>query len=170
MKIRKNDKVTLNQPLSVRWSKEPIQAGTELVVWKSRQDGTLACSIVNSRIGGMTIDVPSNQVTKVTRNVVMPKVGDLFYSSWGYDQTNIDFYQVTKVLNKSIELTPIAGQAKYDQHMAGHTKPLPNQFTGEAKRHIVRFSTNDSPYVKLTSYSSAWPTSADQEHFFSEWA
>lgn len=25
------------------------------------------------------------------------KVGDIFYSSWGYDQTNIDFYKVLEI-------------------------------------------------------------------------
>lgn len=28
------------------------------------------------------------------------KVGDIFYSSWGYDQTNVDFYQVLDVSDK----------------------------------------------------------------------
>jgi hypothetical protein len=32
------------------------------------------------------------------------KVGDIVYNSWGYEQTNIEFYRVTKVLPKSIEL------------------------------------------------------------------
>ena len=29
------------------------------------------------------------------------KVGDLFYISWGYEQTNIDFYQVVKIVGES---------------------------------------------------------------------
>ncbi len=31
------------------------------------------------------------------------KIGQILYDSWGYEQTNIDFYQVTAVLPKSIE-------------------------------------------------------------------
>ena len=29
------------------------------------------------------------------------KVGDIFYRSWGYEQTNIDYYIVTKKIGKS---------------------------------------------------------------------
>jgi hypothetical protein len=33
---------------------------------------------------------------------VQPKLGDILYSSWGYDQTNIDFYKVVKVSEFSV--------------------------------------------------------------------
>lgn len=29
------------------------------------------------------------------------KVGDVFYNSWGYEQTNIDFYEVVKLRGKT---------------------------------------------------------------------
>ena len=35
------------------------------------------------------------------------KVGDVWYSSWGYDQTNVDFYKVIKKSNKMIWLRRI---------------------------------------------------------------
>ena len=35
------------------------------------------------------------------------KPGDIFYNSWGYDQTNIDFYQVVSTSNKTITLRRI---------------------------------------------------------------
>lgn len=31
---------------------------------------------------------------KAEENVKKTKVGDIYYSSWGYDQTNIDFYKI----------------------------------------------------------------------------
>lgn len=34
--------------------------------------------------------------------VMMPQVGDMMYSSWGYDQTNVDFYRVMKVSEHSV--------------------------------------------------------------------
>ena len=30
-------------------------------------------------------------------NVSDFKIGDILYRSWGYDQTNIDFYKITKI-------------------------------------------------------------------------
>jgi hypothetical protein len=35
------------------------------------------------------------------------KVGDLFYDSWGYDQTNIDFYQIVEVGKMSVKMRAI---------------------------------------------------------------
>lgn len=32
------------------------------------------------------------------------KIGDIFKSTWGYDQTNVDFYVVTRLTPKMVEL------------------------------------------------------------------
>ena len=37
-------------------------------------------------------------------------VGDLLYTSWGYDQTNIEFFKVVRVLDKSVEVVAIGGR------------------------------------------------------------
>lgn len=37
----------------------------------------------------------------------VPQVGDILVSAWGYDQTNIDFYKVTRATDKSVWLQPI---------------------------------------------------------------
>jgi len=38
------------------------------------------------------------------------KVGDYFYTSWGYDQTNVDFYKVVRVTATKAELLPVYGR------------------------------------------------------------
>lgn len=40
-------------------------------------------------------------------------VDDIFYTSWGYDQTNVDFYQVVEVKGMKLKIRKIAGN--YDQ-------------------------------------------------------
>ncbi|HRP30419.1 MAG TPA: hypothetical protein PKV73_00940 [Agriterribacter sp.] len=35
------------------------------------------------------------------------KIGDILYQSWGYDQTNIDFFEVTDILPKSVKIRKI---------------------------------------------------------------
>lgn len=35
---------------------------------------------------------------------VQPKVGDVLVSSWGYEQTNIDYYQVVSVTAKNVKI------------------------------------------------------------------
>jgi hypothetical protein len=166
MKIKKNDKVTLNTAHKLPYGDKSLPPGTELIVWKAQRDGTLNCS-TKATCG--SVYVKADNVTLMVRNCPMPKVGDLFYSSWGYEQTNIDFYQVTAVNKKMVDLTPIAGERKYGQPMAGNVKPVLNKFTGDSKAHLVRFDGEDQPYFRLNSYSSAWPTTADESHFFSEW-
>ena len=39
------------------------------------------------------------------------KVGDFLYSSWGYDQTNIDFYKVVGLVGKTmVEIMPVCSK------------------------------------------------------------
>lgn len=65
-------------------------------------------------------------------------VGDVLYDSWGYDQTNIDWFQVTKVKGKSIWLRRIAennsdpGNCSY-----GYTQPRRYEFIGSEFRKRV---------------------------------
>ena len=63
------------------------------------------------------------------------QVGDIFYSSWGYDQTNIDFFQVIEVVGKkTVKLREINGLI-FNQHeyaSYGFIKPLPNEFINDS--------------------------------------
>ena len=36
--------------------------------------------------------------------------GDIFYESWGYDQTNVNFYQVIRVTASKAEILPIGSR------------------------------------------------------------
>ena len=59
------------------------------------------------------------------------KVGDILYDSWGYEQTNIDFYQVIEVKPKSVIIRPIGQEVTEEGNMSGHTIPIKDCFTGE---------------------------------------
>ena len=50
-------------------------------------------------------------------------VGDILYSSWGYEQTNIDWYRIVKRTESSIWLEPLWGAREYDHSMAGYVVP-----------------------------------------------
>lgn len=81
------------------------------------------------------------------------KVGDIWYSSWGYEQTNIDYYEVTKVTKCYVWLTPISKLVEETGYDQGYTMPCKGAFRGEAKRHRI----NSYGTVTLTSYSDAYP-------------
>jgi hypothetical protein len=59
-------------------------------------------------------------------------VGDVVYNSWGYEQTNIDWYEVTEVLAKSVRLRPIARNYRETQYLAGVSQPIRGDYTGPA--------------------------------------
>ena len=88
------------------------------------------------------------------------KVGDILYTSWGYDQTNIEFFQVVAVPSlKSITIREIAGQqtdTPTGNDMAAYVIPRPGVFSfpGGAKDVTKRVSPNGS--VKFASYRYAW--------------
>jgi hypothetical protein len=55
------------------------------------------------------------------------KPNDILYTSWGYDQTNVEFYQVLTVHNNTITIQEICQEYTPTQSMAGYTLPVPNK-------------------------------------------
>lgn len=53
---------------------------------------------------------------------------DIVYNTWGYDQTNIDFYRVTKVTAKFVTLEAI-GSTVTEYHTCGGEDVIPDPTT-----------------------------------------
>ncbi|WP_180902480.1 hypothetical protein [Martelella soudanensis] len=72
------------------------------------------------------------------------EVGHIFVASWGYDQTNVDFWQVTKLVGKSMaEVRPIGSvdaSSENEAPMTEHVVPYADHFIGPARR--VRISNS----------------------------
>lgn len=82
------------------------------------------------------------------------KPGDVLRASWGYDQTNIDYYEVIKLIGASmVEIREIEGASANDGgpggDMTGQCVPLPGAYKGEPMRKRA-----DGDGVKIASY--AW--------------
>ncbi|RRS01152.1 hypothetical protein EIP75_21485 [Aquabacterium soli] len=61
-------------------------------------------------------------------------VGDVLSASWGYDQTNYEYFQVTRVFGlRSVEIRELAKEAQEhtSQAMAGVCVPMKGRFIGE---------------------------------------
>jgi len=82
-------------------------------------------------------------------------VGDIFKASWGYDQTNIDYYQVVAVKGMSIEVREIACQSQETMAMQGVCVPAPNSFIGETMKKRIQ-AYGDNVYFRINSFSSAY--------------
>lgn len=84
------------------------------------------------------------------------KVGDILTSSWGYDQTNVDFYIVTKTIGtRTVELQAIG--SKIVSGAGGpttHVMPDPERILNE-KTHTKRV-TNDSVNFSSYKWASRW--------------
>jgi hypothetical protein len=86
---------------------------------------------------------------------VVVNVGDIFKSSWGFEQTNIDYYEVTKIVSPTmIEVTPIAAAKVETQWLAGQCTPVKGQFVGEPMRKKVQ-GYEGKPSFKIASYATA---------------
>jgi hypothetical protein len=95
------------------------------------------------------------------------KPGDLLYSSWGYDQTNIDYYQVVSTTAKSVAVRKIESihTRPGSGNMDGYCKPAPGMFISAPRTHRVRPGNS----IKITSFSYARQCTADSEHHWSSW-
>lgn len=80
--------------------------------------------------------------------------GSIIYNSWGYDQTNIDFYQIVEVKPKSVILRKIEScyVSGTEGFMCANVKPIKDCFVGEPilkKINIsVNYNGNISYYIK----------------------
>lgn len=104
------------------------------------------------------------------------KVGDILYSSWGYDQTNIDFFQVVKATDKSVWIREIEGIKEPKGHLHGEVTALKDKFcswslihkNNEAvSRNLKNF--NNTPYINIKGYNSAFLWDG-KPLGYSEWA
>lgn len=92
------------------------------------------------------------------------KVGDLFVDSWGYEQTQVDLYQVVaKPTAKTVIVREIACETVEGSEgmMCRNVRAVPNAFIGEeTKKRLDNYGG-----FKTSSFSSARPTTAEASHY-----
>ena len=93
---------------------------------------------------------------RATEDAAKIQIGTIFYSSWGYDQTNIDFYLCTAHKGNAVTLQPIESKlVENNAHqMTGRVVANPDKFKGEPLSKRI----NKSGAITLNSYSfcSIW--------------
>ncbi len=78
-------------------------------------------------------------------------IGQILYNSWGYDQTNVDFYQVTKTEGKTVFVCKVAQHATESENMSGKTMPVKDSFIGEEIKKVIQvrmYNNKTSSYIK----------------------
>jgi hypothetical protein len=89
------------------------------------------------------------------------KVGALYCASWGYEQTNVNFYEVVKVskTGATVWLREVAATCANDS--GTQVKPCPGKFLSdkELKRRVCGKS------VRVHSSANAYLTTPDETHY-----
>lgn len=89
------------------------------------------------------------------------KVGDIFSASWGYDQTNVDFYEVLSVskTGKTAKVVKVNGRIVDEDRNITHVVATPG--TGNDEQaftvHLRPTTWRGQPdwYFRVASYASA---------------
>lgn len=98
-----------------------------------------------------------------------PAIGTILYSSWGYDQTNVDWYQVVKLSGKqSVTLRKIRSVETDDSPtaMTGKCTPAPDHFMGPDIRRRWK-SSSYGDFIKIKSYAYAYLWDGEPRRFSS---
>lgn len=62
------------------------------------------------------------------------QVGDIYYTSWGYDQTQVDFYEVVDIRGKQLLVRRIATTSKSADRGVEYVVAVPGKFVGPEMR------------------------------------
>lgn len=80
------------------------------------------------------------------------KVGDVLLNSWGYDQTNADYYEVVALIGKrTVELKALAQEVTYTQSMAGNCTPIKGKYLDKPS---LRKQVGVDGHVKIHAWGS----------------
>ena len=96
------------------------------------------------------------------------QVGSIFRCSWGYDQTNVDFYQVTKLNPASVVVREISKTTVGDGMMCGKATAVKDSFIGEPMVKRIRVSPQYTSFC-VTSYSNAYLMKDHTEPQYVSW-
>lgn len=112
---------------------------------------------------------PGRALIKSSRMNTKIKVGDIFKCSWGYDQTNVDFYQVTKLNKATVTVCQINAHTVESGMMCGETSPIPGLFIGEPMVKRLK-GEGDNTCFRVNSFSHAFLTNPKDWHYTSWYA
>lgn len=104
-------------------------------------------------------------------NTNIPQVNDILLSTWGYDQTNSDYYKVLKVVGTFVELVALneVETPHKEGWMFGTTLPLVDSIKGLPFRKKYKDGYGGGYRVKINSFAGAsvWdgtPTEVSHTH------
>ena len=110
-------------------------------------------------------DFKSEQKAQADKMFAEVKVGDIFHSSWGWEQTQCDFYQLIGLKGKTGTFRPIHGETTEELGWASENmKAVPNSFYGdEFKKRLTGSS------FKISSFQYVSKVQDINKSFYHSW-
>ena len=108
----------------------------------------VADKYIEEYLNGLKLTLDYKATKKAEKKAYVPdvKVGDVFVSSWGYDQTNVDYYEVVDLVGaKSVVIRPIKATYEETGFMSGYVTPVPGSYWGEPVKKLV----GNGGYIKV---------------------
>lgn len=89
------------------------------------------------------------------------KVGDIYRTSWGYDQTNVEFFEVVEVKGKfailrEVEVASVSDGFGQDKIVPQSGKYPAPRYAGDDRGQPIRRLVQES-YIKIDDVRHAWP-------------
>ena len=105
------------------------------------------------------------------------KTGDILMSMWGWEQTNIDYFQVVKLIGKTmVGIRPIHGEmVEATGYMTGKVRPVKDSFKrdctlgGDADTVYRRKVSKHGDYITVDSVRFASKTDPGKAHVFTSY-
>jgi len=85
-------------------------------------------------------------------------VGTVFYTVWGYEQTNVEFYEVTHSTAKMVTVRELeTAQTENKGEFTGCAVPLKGRYKQNSKPIKRKLDTShfEQPIISITSYQLA---------------
>lgn len=131
----------------------------------------------------------TKKAAKEVKNKFGVKVGDFFHMSWGYEQTNNNFFQVIALVGETsvrirevnpeiIERSAVSGMSedrvyKLDTNEilppSNHTVFIQDQEKGDLKRLKSYRQDGTQPQINMTSYANAYYCGTDTLKAYDSW-
>lgn len=69
------------------------------------------------------------------------KVGDILHSSWGYDQTNVEFFEVVAVRPRALKIRQVEAKTRETGFMSGDTEAVSGRYIRDAVWVTIQVNT-----------------------------
>lgn len=149
--------------------------------------------LAQSITDGKEIKTGTTKEKAEKKNVFGVKVGDIFSASWGYEQTNNDFFQVIALVGKKsvrvrevnlpiVRRDPVSGMAEDRVYKitgeilppSPHSVFIKDQEKGDLKRIKPGYFQDEEEaknncYFDISSYASAYKCNGETKKVYESW-